>query len=173
MDSGGKWDDVDPDEVQAKIARLRQLVESARSRSRSSTALVDRAEVLGLVDEVEGAVRGVLTQAAHVLEEREAVVAEGRAEAARIVAEAERQRDSLVSDTDVYRVAKRQAETLLERARADDRAMRQETDEYVDAKLANFEVTLSRTSEAVRRGRERLAGRSDYAAIGPDEPRDD
>jgi cell division septum initiation protein DivIVA len=165
----GSGNDVDPDEVQLKVARLRQVVESARSRGRSSTALVDRAEVLGLVDEVDAAVRSTLSEAARVLEEKEAVIDEGRVEAARIVADAERRRDTLVSDTDVYRVARRQAETLLERARADDRAMRQETDEYVDAKLANFEVTLSRTSEAVRRGRERLAGRSDYAAIAPDE----
>lgn len=155
--------------MQAKAARLRHVVESARSRSRSSTALVDRTEVLSLVDELAASVREAVSEARRVLDEKESVIAAARAEAARIVAEAERQRDTMISDTDVYRVAKRQAETLLERARADDRAMRQETDEYVDAKLANFEVTLSRTSEAVRRGRERLAGRSDYAAIAPDE----
>ena len=47
--------------------------------------------------------------------------------------------------------------------------LRKETDDYVDAKLANFEITLERTTEAVKRGRERLAGRSAFDALTSDE----
>ncbi len=47
--------------------------------------------------------------------------------------------------------------------------LRRETDEYVDGKLANFEITLDKTIDAVRRGRERLAGRTDMHGITDDE----
>ena len=49
-----------------------------------------------------------------------------------------------------------EADEIVENARAEAEALRKETDDYVDAKLANFEIALERTIEAVKRGRERL-----------------
>ena len=93
----------------------------------------------------------------------------GSQQAEQIVAEAHSEREKIISDTDVYRVAKREADQLLEQARAEADELRKETDDYVDAKLANFEITLERTTEAVKRGRERLAGRSAFDALTSDE----
>jgi hypothetical protein len=39
--------------------------------------------------------------------------------------------------------------------------MRAEVEDYVDGKLANFEVVLTKTVAAVERGREKLRGRVD------------
>ena len=44
--------------------------------------------------------------------------------------------------------------------------LRRETDDYVDQRLASFELTLSKTLAAVQRGRERLHGRSDLDELG-------
>ena len=52
-------------------------------------------------------------------------------------------------------------------------ALRQETDDYVDAKLANFEITLDTHHRGGRRGRERLAGRSALDALTADEADED
>ena len=40
--------------------------------------------------------------------------------------------------------------------------MRREVDDYVDTKLANFEVVLTRTLGAVERGRDKLRGRREH-----------
>ncbi len=93
----------------------------------------------------------------------------GHEEAGQIIAEAQSEREKIISDTDVFRVAKREAEGIVERARAEAEELRKETDDYVDAKLANFEITLDRTIEAVRRGREKLAGRSALDGLTSDE----
>jgi hypothetical protein len=37
--------------------------------------------------------------------------------------------------------------------------MQREIDDYIDAKLANFEIVLTKTLEAVARGRDKIAGR--------------
>ncbi len=37
--------------------------------------------------------------------------------------------------------------------------MQREIDDYIDAKLANFELVLTKTLEAVARGRDKIAGR--------------
>ena len=152
-------------DVHARLAELRQAVEGARSMPMSASAVINRSEVLELVDGLEKALDAALVEARAVLADRDAVVDEGRRQADEILAEARSEREAIVSDTEVYRVAKREADALLEQARAEAEALRRETDEYVDAKLANFEITLERTTEAVKRGRERLAGRTELDAL--------
>ena len=47
--------------------------------------------------------------------------------------------------------------------------MQREVDDYIDAKLANFEIVLSKTLDAVARGRDKIQGRravEDLSGIG-------
>ena len=156
-------------DVHAKLIELRQVVEQARSMPMSASAVVNRAELLEKIDEVSGALEAAFTESQRVIADRDEVVDEGRREAEQIVNDARNEREKIISDTDVYRVAKREADHVVEQARAEADELRKETDDYVDAKLANFEITLERTTEAVKRGRERLAGRSAFDALTSDE----
>ena len=162
----GERDNVD---VQEKLAELRRVVEQARSMPMSASAVVNRGEVLELIDQLTGAVETAFTDSQQVLADRESVVDEGRRTAEQIVADAHNEREKIISDTDVYRVAKREADQIVDKARSEAEELRKETDDYVDAKLANFEITLERTTEAVKRGRERLAGRSAFDDLTSDE----
>jgi len=139
----------------------------------SSSAVVNRADMLALVSELEAGLDTALAQSEQVVAAGNAVVEDARREAERIVADARSERDRLVSDTDVFRLAKREADDLLATARRESEELRTETDEYVDSRLANFEVTLHKTLEAVTRGRERLQGRTTFHALGSPEPEDD
>ncbi len=156
-------------DVHAKLAEIRQAVEQARSMPMSASAVVNRAQLLGMLDELGEALGTAFADAQKVLADRDGVVEEGRKEAEQIVADARNERDRLVSDTEVYRLAKREADEVLAHAHAEADGLRKETDDYVDAKLANFEITLERTLEAVKRGRERLAGRSALDSLTEDE----
>jgi signal transduction histidine kinase len=62
----------------------------------------------------------------------------------------------MVERTEVVRSARRTAERVVEAAEDRARAMRLETEDYIDQKLAGFEVVLDRTMAAVQKGRERL-----------------
>ncbi len=135
----------------------------------SASAVVNRAELLAMIDELSGAVETAFSDSQQVLADRESVVDAGRREAEQIVSDAQNEREKIISDTDVYKVAKREADHIVDQARAEADELRKETDDYVDAKLANFEITLERTTEAVKRGRERLAGRSAFDGLTSDE----
>ena len=76
------------------------------------------------------------------------------------MAEAEAERDRLVEATDVHRRAAEQAQQLLDDAAEQAAVMQVQVDDYVDGKLANFEIVLHKTLSAVERGRAKLAGRS-------------
>jgi cell division septum initiation protein DivIVA len=156
-------------DVHAKLAEIRRVVEQARSMPMSASAVVNRPELMQLLDELDEGLNAALLDAQGVLGDRDAVVEEGRKVADRLVQDARNEQERIVSDTEVFRVATRRAEELLEHARAESEGLRRETDDYVDGMLANFEITLERTTDEVRRGRERLAGRSALDSLTEDE----
>jgi len=156
-------------DVNDRLAALRALITRARAMPMSTSVVVNRAEVLELLDDLEAAVQGAAAESARLLAQRDALLAEARAEADQIIKDAHFERDRLVSDTEVYTVAKRKGEALVIDAQTEASELRKETDDYVDSSLANFEITLERTLEAVRRGRTRLAGRSVLDQLGGDD----
>jgi F0F1-type ATP synthase membrane subunit b/b' len=156
-------------DVHRQLAELREAIETARSMPMSSSAVVNRAEILGMLDQLQARIEQAFLEAQRVVADREGVVDEGRRQADLIVHDAENERDRLVSDTEVFRLAQHKAETMLNDAKVEAEAMRAETDEYVDTKLANFEITLERTLEAVKRGRDRLSGTTVMHSLTPEE----
>lgn len=145
-------------DVQQKLDEIVAAVDGARSMPMSASCVVNRAELLAMLDEVREALPGSLAQAREVLGGREQVVAEGQREAQRIIESAQAERGSLVSGTEVARSAQEEADRILAEARREAEEIRIEADDYVDSKLANFEVVLSKTIGSVDRGREKLLG---------------
>ncbi|WP_411134064.1 cell division initiation protein [Streptomyces sp. C10] len=146
-------------DVQKKLDDIVATVGGARSMPMSASCVVNRAELLAMLEEVRAALPGSLAQAQELLGGREQVVEEARAEAERIIETAHAQRGSLISDTEVARQSQEEADRILAEARREAEEIRAEADDYVDSKLANFEVVLTKTIGSVDRGREKLLGR--------------
>lgn len=145
-------------DVQKKLDEIVAAVSSARSMPMSASCVVNRAELLSLLDEVRQALPGSLAQAQELIGDREQMVEQARQEAERIVRTAHAERGSLISDTEVARRSQDEADRILAEARKDAEDIRAEADDYVDSKLANFEVVLTKTLGSVGRGREKLLG---------------
>ena len=145
-------------DVQQKLDEIVTAVEGARAMPMSASCVVNRSELLAMLQEVREALPGSLAQAEQLLGGREQMVAEAQAEAQRIIESGHAERGSLVAGTEVVRQAQAEAEQLLAQARQEAADIRDEADDYVDSKLANFEVVLSKTIGSVERGREKLLG---------------
>ena len=146
-------------ELRDKIDELTALVEGARAMPMSASCVVNRADVLARLDALRSMLPTELSDAQELLAEREGVVAEGRQEAERIIEAAKAERARMIARTEVVREATREAETVLGSAREESERMRAEIDDYVDSKLANFEVVLHKTLQAVEKGRAKISGR--------------
>ncbi|MFZ3500620.1 cell division initiation protein [Streptomyces sp. 5.8] len=146
-------------DVQKKLDEIVAAVGSARSMPMSASCVINRAELLALLEEVRGALPGSLAQAQELIGGREQMVEEARREADRIIESAHAQRGSLISDTEVARRSQDEADRILADARREADEVKAEADDYVDSKLANFEVVLTKTIGSVDRGREKLLGR--------------
>ncbi|MFJ6436420.1 cell division initiation protein [Streptomyces sp. NPDC091416] len=146
-------------DVQKKLDEIVEAVGNARSMPMSASCVVNRAELLSMLDEVREALPGSLAQAAQVIGGHEQLVEQARQEAGRIIESAHAERGSLISGTEIARQSQAEADRILGEARKDAEEVRAEADEYVDSKLANFEVVLTKTIGSVDRGREKLLGR--------------
>ncbi|NUL20916.1 cell division initiation protein [Streptomyces lunaelactis] len=146
-------------DVQKKLDEIVEAVGNARSMPMSASCVVNRAELLSMLEEVRQALPGSLAQAQELIGGREQLVEQARQEAGRIIETAHAERGSLISDTQVARQSQDEADRILAEARRDAEEIRAEADDYVDSKLANFEVVLTKTIGSVDRGREKLLGR--------------
>jgi cell division septum initiation protein DivIVA len=158
----------------SKLDELTDLVDNAKAVPLSSSCVLNRPDLLAALEELRSLLPVELAQASDVLADREAEVERGKKEAERIIATANAERARLLARTEVAQEAARNAELILNQARDSAQAMRVEVDDYVDAKLATFEVVLQKTLTAVERGREKLRGRHELDALrdggGDDEP---
>ncbi|MEV0413040.1 ATP synthase F0 subunit B [Streptomyces sp. NPDC050448] len=146
-------------DVQKKLDEIVAAVGGARSMPMSASCVINRAELLAQLEEVRQALPGSLAQAQELIGGREQMVEDAHREAERIIESAHAQRGSLISDTEVARRSQAEADRILADARREAEEVRAEADDYVDSKLANFEVVLSKTIGSVDRGREKLLGR--------------
>ncbi|MGA5899498.1 ATP synthase F0 subunit B [Streptomyces venetus] len=145
-------------DVQKKLDEIVSAVSGARSMPMSASCVVNRAELLSMLEELRAALPDSLAQAQELIGGREQMVEQARQEAERIIGQAHAERGSLISDTEVARRSQAEADRILAEARQEAEEVRAEADEYVDSKLANFEVVLTKTLGSVGRGREKLLG---------------
>ncbi|MFJ8046137.1 cell division initiation protein [Kitasatospora sp. NPDC096147] len=145
-------------DVQNRLDAIVSAVENARSMPMSASCVVNRAELVGLLQQLREALPAELAQAQSVMADHEQVVADAQAQADQIIRGAHDERGSIVSDTEVVMRAQAEADRILAEARTEVETKRAEADDYVDSKLANFEVVLTKTLGAVGRGRQKLRG---------------
>jgi vacuolar-type H+-ATPase subunit H len=155
-------------DVQQDLDELRHLIEQARAMPMSSSCVINRAEVLELIDQMDEHLGQALQQATQVDAERSEIVRRAHDEAELIVSDARSRRDDLVSDSEVFRLASTRAEQLVSEATEESQMLRRDADGYVEGRLAALETSLQATLEAVTRGRSRLQGRNPLEELGRD-----
>jgi cell division septum initiation protein DivIVA len=145
-----------PPDTRAVLLRLQEILENARAMPLSASVMVNRDEFGELLhDAIEG-LPDELREARWLLKERDDVIEHARHEAERIIEAARVRAERMVERTEVVREARRTAEEIIEDAQRHAGQLRNEAEDYVDRKLAAFEVVLDRTMQTVQKGRERL-----------------
>ncbi|WP_426561477.1 hypothetical protein ACPPVT_14695 [Angustibacter sp. McL0619] len=147
-------------DVHGKLDEVTHYVEDARAMPMSASALVNRAELLAMLDDLRELLPEELHHADILLSDRDAVVAQGREEAERLLAQAQAEHDRLVEQSEVVVSARTRAAQVQAQAQAEATRLLSEADDYVDRKLGEFEVTLDKLLQQVQRGREHLSQRA-------------
>ena len=148
-------------DVLVLIDKLDDIIHNARSVPLTDNVMFDREEIYDILDQMRSTIPEEIKQARWIVKERQEMLAEAKQEAERLLADAQERTDALASETEIVRLAERNAQQIMEDAREQERATRLGAEDYADEVLGNLETNLDKFIAAVWRGRERLQGRPD------------
>lgn len=150
-----------PEGLTGVLDAIAAAVTNARAMPMSSSVLVNRAELLDLLDQARDVLPTQLTRADQVLADADTARAEARAQADRIIAEARKRADALVDAEAVVVAARERAQQIVQEAEESAAVLRRDADDYCDRRLADFEIDLGKVLSQVQAGRAKLADRLD------------
>jgi hypothetical protein len=163
--------------VHDQLSQLAATVRGAKTMPMSGSCLVNRAEMLEVLERLRDELPTSLAHADALLSGRDAVLAAGREQAESLLEGARAEREQLIEHSDVLVAARARAATVTAAVQAESTRLRADADDYVegklaestrllrdadryvDGKLAQFEVVLGQLGSQVNNGRLRLTAR--------------
>ncbi len=162
----GRSQPVDAEEL---LRRVADLISGARPMPLSASAMINKEEVLELLEEAIDRLPDELREARWLRKEREEYLAKMRADGDEILDAARAHAERMVQRTEVVKAAEHRARRIIDGAEAEARRLRLECEDFCDQKLAGFEIVLERTLKLVGSGREKLQatnlGRGDQTEL--------
>ncbi len=157
-------------DVEHMLRRLHELVASARPMPLSTSVMVNRDEVLDLLDESIERLPDELRAARWLLKEREEYLAKVKREGDDILDQARTRAERMVQRTEVVKASEARARKIVDAATDEAGRLKNEVEDFCDQKLASFEIVLERTLKMVGAGRQKLQvslNTGEVPAVGP------
>ncbi|HWL41679.1 MAG TPA: hypothetical protein VNQ73_01960 [Ilumatobacter sp.] len=144
-------------DAETLLRRAIDIIADAPTMPLSSSPRIDRDEIIELLDEALARLPEELRQARWMLKERQDFINKTKKEAEEIREAARVQAERMVQRTEVVRAAEARARHVLDTADNDSRRLKLETEDFLDQRLASFEILLDKLSKTVAAGRHKLS----------------
>ena len=155
-------------DIAGRLEQLEDIVREAKSMPLSSSVLINKDEVLELVQQMQDDLPDEIKQARWIVKDREDLLAKARAEGDKLIEHAREEQLRMARKEEVVERAREEAERLLTEADDQTSTMRSEAEDYVDAKLAQFEIALRKILEDSQAATKGLARTLDQVEAGRD-----
>ena len=155
-------------DLAGRLQQLEEMVRDAKSMPLSSSALLNRDEVLDMLKDMQETLPEEIKQARWIVKDREDLLGKARQDAERIVEQAKEDQLRMARKEEIVHRAEEEADRIV--AEAEQQAMdaRAEAESYVDARLAQFEIALRRILEEAQSTTRALAKTLDQVEVGRD-----
>jgi hypothetical protein len=170
--SGSSGNSYQHPESEALLRRVSEMIAGARPMPLSASVMINKDEVLEMLDEALERLPDELRAARWLLKERDEYLAKTRRDADDILDAARARAERMVQRTEVVKAAELRARHTVDAADEEARRLRLECEDYCDQKLASFEIVLERTLKTVSAGRTKLQGNplsGEVPVVVPDE----
>ena len=152
-----RTDHPEPPDTETLVRRAMEVINNGKSVPLSTSVLISsKDEVIELLAAAIERMPGELDQARFMMRERAQYLEKVQREAEEILDAARARAERMVQRTEIVREAEHRAQRLLEESREQAARLRHEAEDYCDQKLAAFEIVLERTMRSVQAGREKL-----------------
>ncbi|HKH76724.1 MAG TPA: hypothetical protein VKA51_07200 [Rubrobacteraceae bacterium] len=148
----------DMDYISGVMDELEAIVQDASGvPMRKGRAVVDRADLLAVLDELRGCLPGELSEAEAVRRECAAIVASAEEEARRIVEDAHERAEAKVLDTELYQRSQRRGAETVDRAERYAREIVGGSEVYRDRVMGQLEGWFQDSLVSVGESRQELS----------------
>lgn len=154
-------------DIQNLVDRLEQILNESYRLPLSAYLLVNEDQVFNIIDQLRVAVPEEVKRANRIEAEKDRILAQAKEEGERIRGLAKQEAGELVNRDTVTMSAQQRAENILERARRDADALRQDADAYVVEVLTQLEDELLRSLTVVRNGLHKVSTEQGTAVSPP------
>lgn len=150
-------------DIQHLVDRLEQVLNESYRLPLSAYLFVNEDRIFNLIDQLRVAVPEEVKRAHRIEAEKDRILAQAKEEADRIRELAKQEAGELVRRDAIVMSAQQRSEHVMERARRDAEALRQDADAYVAEVLTKLEEDLLRSLSVVRNGLRKVQGEHEAA----------
>ena len=148
-------------DINRLIDMMYERIEDAKSPAlKPNLSMVDRDEMLDLLDELRAAVPAEVKRAQELLAARDKFIEYTKREAERLQRQAELEAKTKVSESEVMYAAKEKARQIVARAEERSRQLYQVANEYAEDALARTEEAVQAALDEVKQSRVRFRSAS-------------
>ena len=145
--------------ISGVLDELEAIVQDASGvPMRKGRAVVDRSDLLVMLDELRGSLPPELAEAEEIRRECGAIVAAAEEEAERIIEDAGHRADAMAPDTELYRRAQRRADEIIDGAERYAEEVANGSDVYRDRVMGQLENWFHDSIVSVGESRQELNG---------------
>lgn len=144
-------------DIETDLRDLIEMVANAKQMPLSNSALVPRDELLGLLEQALRNLPDEIREARWALRDREELMAGELQKAQQLMDQVRAEAARMVDKTEVVRQSRLKADQIIADAQTQARQMINQSEDFIDGKLANFEIVLGRLIKTTHSGRERLS----------------
>jgi len=141
------------------LDQLEEVLGAGSHLPLTSRTLVDEQEILDILDQIRVSIPDEIKAARRVNQEREQVLTDARAEADRLLREADAHVADRLAEHHLVRAAESRAGDIEERAMEEAERMRRETDAYAQRVLEKLREQVNQVTQSVERGLQELEAR--------------
>ena len=143
-------------DIQHLVDRLEQILNDSTRIPLSAFLMVNEDQIYNIIDQMRVAVPEEIKRANRIEAEKDRILAQAKEEAERIRELAKQEAEDLVARDTITSSSQQRADNILERARRDADALRNDADVYVVEVLMKLEEDLLRSLSVVRNGLQKV-----------------
>lgn len=140
-------------EAMELLDQLEDLIEGSKAVPIVGKAMIDKDEILDIIQELRIKMPDDLKQAKWIKGERQRILLEAQKEATTIIKSAEDKIISMINENEITKKANEAAEEIVKNANNRAREIRNATKQYIDDALSDSEKVLERTLSTLRDNR--------------------
>lgn len=138
------------------LERIEDIIEDASKFPLSSKVMIDKEEILEVINEIRLKLPDEINRASWVAKERQRILNEAQGEADELILKVQAQQKQLIEESEIMRLAQKQANQLLQDAEVKANQMKSGAYDYSDEILSKLQDRIREINNIIEDNREVL-----------------